>query len=119
MAVGVVIGAAFANVVTSLVKDIINPLLAILTSHRLNFDTLILSIGGQKLPYGLFLNAVLNFLIVSFAVFIVIRQMNRVRIPFLSPEPESPKTKACPFCCSTIAVNATRCPNCTSELGQE
>ena len=116
MAVGMVIGAAFAAVVSSLVKDIFNPLLSILTSHRLDFASLHIVIDGKDVAFGLFFNAVLNFLIISFAVFIVIRQMNRVRIPFLPEEKESPTTKPCPFCCSTIPIKASRCPSCTSEL---
>ena len=115
MAVGVVIGAAFANVVSSLVKDIFNPLLSILISRHLDFTSLHIVIHGNDVPFGLFFNAVLNFLIISFAVFIVIRQMNRVRIPFLSED--APTTKSCPFCFSKIPIRATRCPNCTSELG--
>ncbi len=119
MAVGVVIGAAFGKVVTSLVEDIFNPLLGVLTSNQMDFTSLAFVINGHAIPYGLFVNAILNFLIISFAIFIVIRQMNRVRIPFLSAEPEkpaAPTTKPCPFCCSTIPIQAVRCPNCTSEL---
>ena len=115
MAVGVVIGAAFAKVVSSLVDDIFNPLLSILSSRHLDFTSLHIVIYGKYVPFGLFINAILNFLIISFAVFIVIRQMNRVRIPFLS-EDDTPTTKACPFCCSKIPFKATRCPNCTSEM---
>ncbi|MCL2117676.1 MAG: large conductance mechanosensitive channel protein MscL [Planctomycetaceae bacterium] len=115
MAVGVVIGAAFAGVVTSLVKDIFNPLLGVLTFQ--DFSSLAFAINGNEVKYGDFINAVLNFMIISFAVFIVVRQMNRVRIPFLFPDVDAPTTKPCPFCCSAIPFKASRCPNCTSELG--
>ena len=119
MAVGMVIGAAFSGMVKSLVDDVFNPLLGILTFQHASFGALAITINGKVIHGDLFMNAVLHFLIVSFAIFIVIRQMNRVRIPFLSPEPAVPTTKACRFCYTTIAVKATRCPNCTSELGQD
>lgn len=120
MAVGLVIGAAFSGVVNSLVSDIITPILGILSPEKINMASLTLNLMGDvHIKYGAFLDKVLSFLIISFAIFVVIRQMNRIRLPFLSPdadEPAAPTTKECPFCCSTISIKATRCPECTSEL---
>ncbi|MCL2347363.1 MAG: large conductance mechanosensitive channel protein MscL [Planctomycetaceae bacterium] len=119
MAVGVIIGAAFGKVVTSLVTDIVTPLLGLLTHGQMSFSDLALKLNGAENPlrYGAFLDTMINFLIVSFAIFIVIRQINRVRIPFFGIDGKKEKTtKNCPFCCSTISIKATRCPNCTSIL---
>ena len=125
LAVGVVIGAAFGRIVTSLVEDIINPTLG-LVINRLDFSNLFISLSGQKfqtlaqakaasapvLTYGLFLNSILNFLIVAFAIFIVVRQINRFR---KTAKPAGDQ-KECPFCKTHINMAASRCPACTSSL---
>jgi large conductance mechanosensitive channel len=114
MAVGIVIGAAFTGIVNSLVKDIIMPPLGWVVGH-LDFSALQLALDqGVAIRYGAFLNAVVNFLIVAFAVFLVIKQINR----FTRNKEESPapSTKECPYCASTIALKAVRCPQCTSEI---
>lgn len=124
MAVGIIIGAAFGRVVSSLVTDIIMPPIGLLSgrsdfsSHFLNlsgkaYQTLAeaKAAGAATINYGIFLNAVSDFLIVALAVFLLIRQINRLK----SAPPANP-TKECPFCCSAIAVRATRCPNCTSAI---
>jgi large conductance mechanosensitive channel len=128
MAVGIIIGAAFGGIVDSLVNDILMPPLGLLLG-RVDFSDLYVSLSGQDFPslaaaqeagaatinYGLFVNTVINFMIVAFALFIVIRQINRLsREEEEAPPP--PTTKECPFCFSTIAIQATRCPQCTSEL---
>lgn len=126
MAVGIIIGAAFGRLVSSLVSDIIMPPIGLLTgrsdfsSHFLNlsgkaYATLAeaKAAGAATINYGTFLNAVFDFLIVAFAVFMLIRQINRLKS---APATESPATKDCPYCYSTIPLRAKRCPNCTSSL---
>jgi large conductance mechanosensitive channel len=111
LAVGVVIGAAFGQIVNSLVNDILNPILSILTGH-VNFGGLKFMLWGHAINYGLFLNALINFFLVAFAVFLVVKEMNRFR-----KKPEHVQnTKECPFCKTAIQNTATRCPACTSQL---
>ena len=126
MAVGIVIGVAFGKIVTSLVNDILMPPIGVLLG-KVDFSNLFLTLSGgpyasldqakkagaATLNYGLFVNTVLDFLIVSLAIFFVIRQVNR-----FFPKEEAPPapTKACPYCCSDVPVAATRCPHCTSTL---
>jgi large conductance mechanosensitive channel len=114
MAVGIVIGAAFTGIVNSLVKDIIMPPLG-WAVHNLDFSNLQLVLNKETaIRYGAFLSVVLNFLIVAFAVFLVIQQVNRFTRK--KEEPPAPTTKECPYCASTIALKAVRCPQCTSEI---
>ena len=123
MAVGIIIGGAFGTIVKSLVEDVIMPPIGMLIG-QVDFSQLQLVLHeasegspGVAIRYGLFLNSVISFLIVAFTIFIIIRQMNRIRIPFLAETTEeAPTTKECAFCCSTIPVKAVRCPNCTSEI---
>lgn len=116
LAVGIIIGAAFGKIVDSLVKDVIMPPLGMLTS-RIDFKDLKFVLEDKPnevaIRYGSFLNEVVNFTIVAFAVFLVVRQINRLR---RKPENLPPATKQCPFCASGINVKATRCPQCTSDL---
>lgn len=126
MAVGIIIGAAFGRIISSLVSDVIMPPLGLLLG-KVDFSNLFFSISGQPYPtlaaaraagaatinYGLFLNTILDFLIVAFVIFLLIRQINRWSKPKAAP---APTTKECPFCYSAIPIKATRCPNCTSEL---
>lgn len=109
LAVGVVIGAAFGGVVSSLVNDILNPILSLLTG-RVDFGGLRLNIFGHTMRYGLFFNALINFSIVSFAVFLLVKQISRFRLKFL------PENKQCPHCLSTIPIKASKCRYCTSQL---
>ncbi len=132
MAVGIIIGAAFGTVVQSLVKDVLTPPIGLLTGNT-DFTNLFLVLreGTPEAPYatlqaaqeagavtinvGLFVNAVISFLIVSGAVFVLVRYINQLRAPDEGPAP--PKTiKKCPYCVSDVPVQATRCPHCTSEL---
>ena len=114
LAVGVVMGAAFGAIVSSLVSQILMPLLGMLT-HGIDFNMLSINLNGVQLHYGLFVNAVVNFLIVSAAIFfLVVKPVNR----FTKKEAPAaaPATRECPFCATDIPVRATRCPHCTSEL---
>jgi large conductance mechanosensitive channel len=126
MAVGVVIGAAFGKITSSFVTDVLMPPLSLLLG-RVNFSNLFITLSGQSfatleeakkagavtLNYGLFANTVVDFLFVAFAVFILVKQVNRLR----APAPVAPvTTKDCPFCTSAIPLKATRCPQCTADL---
>ena len=133
MAVGIIIGGAFGTIVKSLVSDVIMPPIGMLLGN-VDFSELFLVLRDGKTPgpyvtlaeaqgagavsinYGLFINSVVSFLIVAFAVFMMIRAINRMKREAEAPAAE-PTTRDCPFCCSTIAIKATRCPHCTSELG--
>jgi len=129
LAVAVIIGGAFGAVVTSLVNDVIMPPIGQVLGH-VDFKELFLPLNGQAYPtlaaaktaaapviaYGQFLNTVINFLIVAFAVFIVVRMVSNLqRKP--EPAPAAPTTKDCTYCYTAIPIKATRCPNCTSQLG--
>jgi large conductance mechanosensitive channel len=129
LATGVIIGGAFGKIVTSLVNDIIMPLISLGTG-KLDFTNLFISLDGLKyatfeaakeagastLNYGVFITNIIDFLIIAFCIFFFIKQLNR-----LKKEPASalPATKNCPFCLNPIHVEARRCPHCTSELGQD
>lgn len=115
LAVGVIIGAAFQNIVTSLTDDIISPLIGLVA--RTNFKDLSASVLGVSIKYGSFITAVINFVIMAFVLFTLIKLMNRATSIGKKPEePEAATTKVCPFCKSEIAIDATRCPQCTSVL---
>lgn len=115
MAVGIVIGGAFTAIVNSLVADLITPLLGLITGGR-DFSALSIRIGDAQFMYGNFISAVINFILVAFALFLVVKAVNRLRKPKEETPPAAPATKICPFCKSEISVDATRCPHCTSEL---
>lgn len=127
MAVGVIIGGAFGKIVTSLVNDILMPPIGRALGN-VDFAGLFVSLTGQPfatlaeaqaagaptLNYGIFLNTIINFVIVAFCIFMVVKQMSRFQP---KPQPAAPPaTKECSYCFSTIAIKARRCPNCTSEL---
>lgn len=117
MAVGIIIGGAFTSIVTSLVEDIINPLLGLFGG--MNFDRLHVNLLSEvTLNYGKFITAVVNFLIMAFIVFLLMKAVNGMGDKLIKKEAEeaAPETKICPFCKSEIAVEAVRCPHCTSEL---
>lgn len=129
MAVGIILGAAFGKVVTSLVNDILMPPIGKLLGH-IDFSNFFINLSGTHyatladakkagaavISYGVFFNTLIEFLIAAFAVFLLIKQINRLRRPAPEPAPEAPTTRECPFCVSTISLKATRCPQCTSEL---
>jgi large conductance mechanosensitive channel len=128
MAVGIIIGAAFGKIVTSFVSDILMPPIGLVLG-KVDFSNLFVDLSGKgfatlaeakkagaaTINYGLFFNTVLDFIIVAFVIFLLIRQINRMR---RQPEaaPAAPDTKECPFCLSTVPLKAVRCPHCTSEL---
>jgi len=118
MAVGIIIGGAFTGIVNSLVSDIINPLLGLFGG--MNFDQLVWNIAGEvTLAYGKFITAVINFLIMAFVIFVLVRTMNKISDKYgKKEEPKAPTTKKCPYCKSDIAPDATRCPHCTSQLDE-
>lgn len=127
LAVGMVIGSAFTNIVNTLVKGVIMPPIGWILKG-IDFNDLYINLSGRSYPslsaaqaagapviaYGQFLNAVIDFLIVAAVMFLIIKPVNRLRARH--KEPDVPKTKACPYCCSEIPVAATRCPQCTSVL---
>ena len=118
MAVGIIIGAAFGIIVDSLVKDIIMPPIGWVLG-KVDFSNLKLTMADDvTINYGAFLNNVISFIIVAFAVFILIKAINRVQASVAKQEAEKVEatTKICPYCKSEIAIDATRCPHCTSEL---
>ena len=121
MAVGIIIGAAFGKIVSSFVKDVIMPPIGLLLGN-VDFSHLAITLQEKTataeavtIKYGGFINTVLDFIIVAFAIFIVIKQMNRFKKQEEAPVPE-PTTKECPKCFTAIPIRAKRCPNCTSEL---
>lgn len=126
MAVGIIIGGAFGKIISSFVSDILMPPIGLLFG-KVDLSNMFLNLGDgifTKLAdakaagaptsnYGIFLNTVVDFLIVAFAIFLLVRQVNRMK---REPAPAAPTTKDCPLCCTSIPIKATRCPACTSEL---
>lgn len=132
LAVGVIIGAAFGRIVTTLVEGIIMPPIG-MALGQIDFASLFTVLDSSKgipasladakakgipvIAWGQFINEVIGFLIVAFAVFIMVKQVNRMKSSLAAPAPAAaPATKDCPFCASAISLKATRCPNCTSQL---
>lgn len=119
LAVGIIIGGAFQAIVNSLVKDIISPLIGLFAN--MNFDYLLLKIGDVEIKYGSFITAVINFLLMAFIIFLIVKAMNALtakadKVFKKGEKPVAPTTKICPYCKSEINIEATRCPHCTSEL---
>lgn len=126
LAVGVIIGGAFNSIVNSLVNDIIMPFLSLFTG-KLDFSNWFVALDGKKyetlamaqeagvatINFGTFLSGVLNFIIMAFVVFLIVKGMNNLK---KEEAPAAPTTKKCPHCMSTIDIKATRCPHCTSQL---
>jgi large conductance mechanosensitive channel len=132
MAVGIIIGAAFGTIVKSLVADVIMPPIGLLLGNVDFANLFVVLKGGEAgavyatvaeaqaagavtLNYGMFINTIISFLIVAFAIFILVRNINRLKKQE-EAAPPPPSKKECPFCFSTIAIQATRCPSCTSEI---
>ena len=126
MAIGIILGVAFGKIVTSFVEDVLMPPLGLVIG-KVDFANLFLSLTGRHfdsvaaakaagaptLNYGIFVNNVLNFLIVAFVIFLLVRQVNRLK---RQPAPAAPTTRECPYCCATIPLKATRCNSCTSDV---
>jgi large conductance mechanosensitive channel len=130
LAVAVVVGGAFGKIVASLVKDIIMPPIGLLLG-KVDFANLFIALDGKSYAtldeaqkaaaptwnYGLFINTIIEFLVVALAIFVVLKLVTKLQERGKKPEPvAAPTTKECPYCLTTIALKATRCPNCTSEL---
>jgi large conductance mechanosensitive channel len=115
LAVAVIIGGAFGLIVTSLVNDILMPLIGLLLGG-INFTGLSFTVGDAVVTWGNFVQAIVNFLIIAFAIFMIIKAANETKKKEPVAPPAEPTTKDCPYCFTTIAIQATRCPNCTSEL---
>ncbi len=112
LAVGMIVGSAFTSIVGSLVNDIFMPLLSIFTG-KINFDALMIILGSgdnaASINYGTFLTQLINFLVVSFVIFLLVRQINKL---------QRSREKECPYCKTQISIHATRCPHCTSLLDE-
>jgi large conductance mechanosensitive channel len=129
MAVGIIIGAAFGKIVSSFVADVLMPPIGLLLG-KVDFSNLFINLSGQSFPsveaakaagaatlnYGMFLNTVIDFLIVAFAIFLLIKQVNRFTAAKKEEAPAAPTTKECQRCLSQIPINATRCAHCTSDI---
>ena len=137
MAIGVVIGGAFQKIVNSLVNDIIMPAISVLTG-KVDFSDMVFTVGNASIKYGNFITAIVDFLIIAFSIFLVVKYLNKLnKLKELGDlaaskldkkgkfakhkeqnqeEPKEPETKICPYCLTEIKYHATRCPNCTSEL---
>ncbi|MCS7011542.1 MAG: large conductance mechanosensitive channel protein MscL [Anaerolineales bacterium] len=114
LAVGVIIGGAFGKIVASLVNDILMPLIG-LALGGINFSGLSVKVGEASINYGMFLQTIVDFLIIAAVIFLMVKGINSLRKK-PAPAPAEPTTKECPFCFSTIPIKASRCPYCTSQL---
>ena len=112
LAIAVIIGGAFGKIIASLVNDILMPLIGLLLGG-VTFSELSATVNGVDITYGLFIQAVVDFIIVAFVIFMLVRTMNKMKKPAPTAEPT---TKECQYCFSTVPIKATRCPNCTSQL---
>jgi len=131
MAIGVIIGGAFGTIINSLVSDILMPLISLATGG-INFENWFISLDGSKyatlaeaqeagaatLNFGVFINAIIYFIIIAFCIFMMVKAINKMNRKPEEPE-AAPTTKVCPFCKSEVPIEATRCPHCTSELPAE
>ncbi len=114
MAVGVIIGAAFQAIVTSLTNDVISPFIGLF--GKTDFSSMVLTLRGVDIRYGAFITAVINFIIMAFIIFLLIKCLNKLTSFGHKDTPAAPTTKECPYCCSKISIKAIKCPNCTSAL---
>lgn len=112
LAVAVIIGGAFGKIVGSLVTDILTPIIGLIMGG-VDFSGLAFTVGSASITYGNFINSIIDFLIIAFVIFMIVKAANIAK----KPEPTAePTVKECPYCFSTISIKATRCPNCTSEI---
>jgi large conductance mechanosensitive channel len=128
MAIGIIIGAAFGKIINSFVSDLLMPPLGLILG-KVDFSNLFINLPGKSfaslaeakaagaptLNYGIFVNTVIDFIIVAFAIFLLVRQVNRLKRT-QEAAPAAPTTKECVYCLSSVPIKATRCPHCTSEL---
>jgi large conductance mechanosensitive channel len=129
LAIGIVIGGAFSNIVSSFVSDILMPPIGLLLGNT-DFSNFFINLSGRRydslaaaeeagaatINYGVFINTILDFIIIAFALFLIVRQINRLQRQKEEEKPAEPTTKQCPYCMTEIPVEATRCPHCTSHL---
>lgn len=112
LAVAVIIGGAFAKIISSLVTDILTPLIGLVVGG-INISGLSITIGDAVITWGAFVQSIFDFLVIAFVIFLIVRTTNKMK---KTPPPADPTTKDCPYCFTSISIKATRCPNCTSEL---
>ena len=112
LAVGVIIGGAFGKIVASLVNDVLFPLIGLILGG-VNLAEKAVTVGSAVIKWGAFVQSIIDFVIVAFVIFLIVRTMNRMQQPAPTAEPT---TKECPYCNTTISIKARRCPNCTSQL---
>jgi large conductance mechanosensitive channel len=112
LAIAVIIGGAFGKIIASLVNDVLMPLIGLLLGG-VTFSELSGTVNGVDIMYGLFIQAIVDFIIVAFVVFMLVRTMNNMK---KQPAPSDPTTKECPYCFTAVPIKATRCPHCTSQL---
>ena len=115
LAIAVIIGGAFGKIIGSLVNDILMPLIG-LVMGGLDFTTLNVTVGDAVVAYGNFIQTTVDFIVIAFVIFLVVKVANKTKKEEPVPAPAEPTTKECPHCFSEISIKATRCPNCTSEL---
>ena len=112
LAIAVIIGGAFGKIIGSLVNDIIMPVLGIVVGG-INFSGLSLTVGTAMITWGIFVQTIIDFLLIAFVIFLILKTVNLMK---KTPLPADPTTRECPYCFSIISIKATRCPNCTSEI---
>lgn len=117
LAIGVIIGGAFSSIVTSLTENIINPVINCIGGAEVQGK--IHLIGDNYIDYGAFLTAIINFIIMAFIIFLMMKTVNKLMAIGQKREEAAPVTKICPFCKSEISIEATRCPHCTSQLEED
>ena len=118
MAIGVIIGGAFTSIVTSLTDNLINPILGLFGGTDLS--GFVLNLGGVELRYGAFITSIINFLIMAFVLFCLLKAVNKLTALGKKPEaPAEPTTKTCPFCCNEIPIKAVKCAHCGSDQPEE
>jgi len=120
LAVGVIVGSAFQGIVNSLVNDVISPIIGLVANKDLSF--LVATVAGVEIRYGAFITAVINFIIMVFVIFLLVKAMNKLSHlgkKKEAPAPAKPTTKVCPYCKSEIHIDAVKCPHCASSLEED
>lgn len=115
LAVAVIIGGAFGKIISSLVNDILMPIIGLVLGG-VNFSELAFTFGEAVVKWGAFVQAIVDFIIIAFVIFMIVKSANAAKKKEAPASPAEPTTKDCPYCFTNIAIKATRCPNCTSEL---
>lgn len=113
LAIAVIIGGAFGKIISSLVEDVLMPLIGLILGG-IDFSEQAFVVGNATVMWGAFVQSIIDFVIIAFVIFLLVRGINRLQTP--EAEKDEPTTKQCPYCFTTISIKATRCPNCTSDL---